>query len=641
MSAAIVSIGTELTRGEVTDTNAPGSPQRLTTLGFEVEGAAIVDDDEARLEAALRRLGAEPRVVVCTGGLGPTTDDLTVATAPPRSAWRPPTTPPPSTPCAAASPPSGRETTGPHRATDARPKGSEVLGNPAGLAPAFRARVGAGDFFFLPGVPAEMERIFEECVTRSHRRPRAPRSHQVVLRTYGAGESAVAERLAGLAAAFPGLTVGYRARFPEVDVKLLARADDPSAARALAERAAAEARNRLGELVFGDHDDLYAAAVGRSLRAGAGPSPSPRAARAASSAAVLTAVPGASEYLLLDAVVYANAAKESVLGVPAEVLAAHGAVSGECVRAMAEGARRTARADLAIAVTGVAGPAGGSAEKPVGTVFFALASARGTEVRRLRFRGDRERCSARPRGSPSPGAGGLPGPRRGRPSAAGVRLSAAWRPPASSRLPPRPRRHPARRGVRRARPPPRARRRGLARAWVAAGQPPPHRPLPRRGRRGDGARPLRRPRPRRARPRARQARPPRPPRAPPPEAPACSRWSSPRAGPLAALARAVDDACFELGFPREGPRLSPHVTLCRVKAPGGPSRPLTAERGRRAHRAPAASSPSGAATSRAGAEHHALCGARSARRGREPEGPGPRGQEYVHLGDVGDFTDVQ
>jgi nicotinamide-nucleotide amidase len=391
MKAAILSIGTELTRGEVTDTNAPWASQRLTTLGFEVCEHATVDDDAGRIEAALRRLGATEQVVLCTGGLGPTSDDLTVASV--AAVLGVETAPDPAAldtlrrRFAAV----GREPTALTERQTLVPVGSEVLGNPAGLAPAFRVRIGAGDFFFLPGVPAEMERIFEECVMRRIVSLAAPRSYQVNLRTYGAGESAVAERLAGFAESFAGVTVGYRARFPEVDVKLLARADDLHAARTLAERAAAEARNRLGELVFGDHDDLYAAVVGRALRSRGLTLAVAESCTGGLLGAVLTSVPGASEYLLLDAVVYANAAKESVLGVPAEVLLGHGAVSAECVRAMAEGARRTARSELAIAVTGIAGPTGGSAEKPVGTVFLALASGRETVVRRHRFLGDRER----------------------------------------------------------------------------------------------------------------------------------------------------------------------------------------------------------------------------------------------------------
>jgi nicotinamide-nucleotide amidase len=391
MKAAILSIGTEVTRGEITDTNAPWLAARLTALGFEVAEITAVPDEPPRIEAALRRLANEPGVVVSTGGLGPTADDLTVAAVAAILGVETVHDPVALENLRRRFAVVGRAPNATAERQTLVPAGAEVLGNPAGLAPAFRVRIGQGDFFFLPGVPSEMTRIFDECVIRRVGGLTTPRSHQVVLRTYGAGESTVAERIGDLAALFPGVTVGYRARFPEIDVKLLARADDPNTARTLAERAATEARNRLGDLVFGEHDDQFAAAVGRALRSRGWTLAIAESCTGGLLGAVLTAVPGASEYLLLDAVVYANSAKTAVLGVPSEVLLAHGAVSAECVRAMAEGARRAVQADLAIAVSGVAGPTGGSVDKPVGTVFFALASPRGTAVRRLRFLGDRER----------------------------------------------------------------------------------------------------------------------------------------------------------------------------------------------------------------------------------------------------------
>ncbi len=389
MKASILSIGTELTRGEIADTNAPWLAQRLTALGFEVRELACVGDGVEGIRAALERLGASKQVVLVTGGLGPTTDDVTVAAA-----------------AAAAGVGVSRDATAldairrrfqaigrpitalAEKQTEV-PDGAEVLGNPAGMAPAFRLRVGEADCFFMPGVPVEMERIYDECVVRRIGAQAAPRSYQIVLRTYGMGESAVGERLAGLEAAMQGVTLGYRVRPPEVDVKVLARGDDLGSARALAERAAAEARTRLGDAVFGGDDDLYAAAVGRALRSRGCTLAVAESCTGGLIGAMLTAVPGSSDYLLLDAVTYSNAAKERVLRVPAEVLLGHGAVSAECVRAMADGARRVAGSDLAVSVSGIAGPGGGSPEKPVGTVFFALSSEHGTEVCERRFVGDR------------------------------------------------------------------------------------------------------------------------------------------------------------------------------------------------------------------------------------------------------------
>ncbi len=389
MKASILSIGSELTRGEIVDTNAPWLAQRLTALGFEVDGVTTVPDDEGRIRDALTALGAQHRVVIATGGLGPTGDDVTVAAAARAAGVE-------VTRDATAMEGVRRrfqmlgKTLNPlaERLADV-PAGSEVLGNPSGLAPAFRVRVGEAECFFLPGVPAEAERIFDELVTRRIGALATPRSYQIVLRTYGLGESAVADRLVGLEAQVSGLTVGYRVRSPEVDVKLLVRSEDRSTARALAERAAREARARLGDVVFGTDDEAFAAVVGRALRHRSTTLAIAESCTGGLIGAMLTAVPGSSEFLLLDAVVYANAAKERVLRVPAEVLLGHGAVSEECVRAMADGARRIADATMAVAVSGIAGPSGGSPEKPVGTVFLALSTERGTEVIARRFAGDR------------------------------------------------------------------------------------------------------------------------------------------------------------------------------------------------------------------------------------------------------------
>jgi nicotinamide-nucleotide amidase len=389
MDAAILSIGTELTRGEVVDTNASWIAARLTTLGFDVREMLCVDDDSVRLRRALTTLATREHLVFVTGGLGPTSDDITVHTAADVAGVGVHRDPAALEALHRRFAAIGRTPNALAERQTEVPDGADVLGNPVGLAPAFRVRIGQADCFFMPGVPAEMERIFEECVTRRIVRLTEPRSYQIVLRTYGVGESAVAERLSGLEAAMTGLTLAYRVRSPEIDVKLLARGADLGSARSLAERARNEALGRLGDAVFGEGDETYAAAVGRSLRARSLTLAVAESCTGGLIGALLTAVPGSSDYLLLDAVTYANAAKERVLGVPAEVLLGHGAVSGECVRAMAEGARRVAGADLAVSVSGVAGPSGGSAEKPVGTVFFALATERGTEVCERRFAGDR------------------------------------------------------------------------------------------------------------------------------------------------------------------------------------------------------------------------------------------------------------
>ncbi len=390
MKAAILSIGTELTRGEQGDANSPWLAEQLTALGFEVTEVVCVDDDPERITASLLRLSAGASVVLATGGLGPLPDDHTAQAA---------------ASAAGVSLRSHEEVLEAHRRRrpvegavslecaklSQLPEGAEILGDPAAGALAFRLALGSADCYFLPGSPEEVERAFDERVRRRVVKSVVPRSYSLVLRAYGLDDETLASRVAELSAANPRLSVMIRHDDPEVEIRLLARCDDPGEARSLAERAADELRVRLGDAVFGDGDERYPAAVGRGLRARGLTLAVAETCTGGLIGAMLTSVPGASEFLLLDAVTYANAAKERVLGVPSEVLRAYGAVSPECARAMAEGALALTGADLALAVTGIAGPGGATADKPVGVVYLALADAVGVEVHTRRFAGDRQR----------------------------------------------------------------------------------------------------------------------------------------------------------------------------------------------------------------------------------------------------------
>lgn len=391
MTCAVLCIGTELTRGELVNTNAAELAAGLTDLGFEVVEHAVVDDDMERVSAALRRLGGLASVLVCTGGLGPTTDDLTtaaVARALGKALVRD-----------EASLEAIRrrfEKLGrPMSESNAKqadfPEGAEILPNPVGTAPGFAVDLGRARAFFLPGVPSEMQRMFDEQVA-PRVRAMAPRdSHQVRLRTFGLPESVVGERLAGVETAMPGVVLGYRAHFPEIEVKVLGRAASAAQARELCEKATAEVRARLADVVYGEGDDTFAGVVGRELRKR---NLSLAVAESCTGGLVghmITREPGASDFLLVDAVTYSNSAKTRFLGVGEEVIRGHGAVSAEVAAAMAEGVRHVSGADVALALTGIAGPTGGSAEKPVGTVYLSVASAAGTQVKHRLFPGDRRR----------------------------------------------------------------------------------------------------------------------------------------------------------------------------------------------------------------------------------------------------------
>lgn len=393
MKAAVLSIGTELTRGELRDTNAGALAERLTELGFEIVRMQTVDDDLPRIVEVLRALAASPvSVVVCTGGLGPTSDDLTAAAV--ARAFDAPLERDEASLAHIrrlfAS--FGREMPVNNEKQADFPRGSTILPNSQGTAPGFSIEREGTTFFFMPGVPREMEAIFEDSIVRALAPKVLPVGHQIRLRTFGLTESELATRVQVLDAESMNVTLGYRASFPEIELKIWARGEDPRECEERARAMAQRARDVLGEAVYGDETTSYAAAVGEILRHRRLTLFTAESCTGGLLSAMLTDVPGSSDYLLGGAVVYANRAKSEMLGVSPEILRAHGAVSAETAHAMAEGARAIVDADLAVSITGIAGPGGGSDDKPVGTVFFGLAQ-RGhkTVSMHRRLRGDRER----------------------------------------------------------------------------------------------------------------------------------------------------------------------------------------------------------------------------------------------------------
>lgn len=389
MTAAILSIGTELTRGEIVNTNAAWLSAELTAAGFTVDAIEVIADDMERMVLTIQKIAAGHRFVIVTGGLGPTTDDMTALAA------------------AKAANVSlvrdesallairrkvearGRTVNAGHEKQADLPAGADVLPNGVGTAPGFSIAIGDTPLFFLPGVPREMKRMFTDQVL-PRIRPTAPNNtFQVRLRSYGLGESLVGQALKDIEGSHLGVTLGYRVHFPEVDVKVHARASNQQLARDLALRATAEVRARLGDVVYGEGDEAFSEMVGRAVR-----SRGYRLALAESCtggliAHMLTHYP-ASDYLVGGAVTYANSAKTRLLGVSEDTLRGHGAVSAEVAAEMAEGVRRVCETDIGLSVTGIAGPTGGTTEKPVGLVYWAVAHPGGTIVRHKVFQGDRE-----------------------------------------------------------------------------------------------------------------------------------------------------------------------------------------------------------------------------------------------------------
>jgi nicotinamide-nucleotide amidase len=392
MNVELINTGAELMLGRVLNTHQQWLCRQLADRGYVVTRQVAVDDGAAPIQAAVREALTRADLILVTGGLGPTSDDRTrdlIAELLGRPLCEDPAVVEHIQAFFV-----GRKRGMPERTrVQAQvPEGALVLANAFGTAPGLvmetPARAGGtrpGLLVMLPGPPRELRPMFTEQVAPLLRE-RLPLEEAFVcrtLRTLGLGESLVEERidapLAPLVQA--GVELGYCARNGEVDVRFTARGER---AAALVQQAETIAREKLGDLVYATDDETLDALVVRLLTERKQTLALAESCTGGLIAHRITNVPGASAVFLAGLVTYSNTAKEQFVGVRPDTLAAHGAVSGPVAREMAEGARDRTGADYALAVTGIAGPTGGTTTKPVGTVFLALARAEGTHtVQRL------------------------------------------------------------------------------------------------------------------------------------------------------------------------------------------------------------------------------------------------------------------
>jgi competence/damage-inducible protein CinA-like protein len=395
----VVTIGDELLRGEIVDSNKSHLSQRMLALELESARHVSVPDDPAAMEEILREAARRARVVLVSGGLGPTRDDLTTEIAA-RSFGRKLVRDEQSLEQIRAFFKRFNREMAANNAKQADfPEGADILANPIGTAPGFMLEVaGASNepptlLFFMPGVPRELYRMLDEqVVPRISARLGTRRIVRArLLRTFGIGESNLDRMLADLAQGDPDSVIGFRTQFPDNLVRVLVRATDERSAEARLDVLEREVRARIGDLVVGVGERKLEEVVAELLRERKRTIAVAESITGGLIASRLTDVPGSSAYLLEAVVAYANDAKVRALGVSSESLAQHGAVSEPVARQMAEGVRRAAGADIGVATTGVAGPDGGSAEKPVGTLWLALADGAGTIAHRYQLMNDRAR----------------------------------------------------------------------------------------------------------------------------------------------------------------------------------------------------------------------------------------------------------
>lgn len=394
MRIDLVIIGNELLNGDLADTNTRRLGARLRQLGLRVHAAQTVPDDRLAITGAFALAASRADVVLVSGGMGPTSDDLTLEAA--ASFAGVPLEPHAPTLEGLKARFAARGV--PFTENNARqamvPRGADVLENSAGTAPHVQLQVHGTRFFFFPGVPRELEHLVETWLVPwfSARGYGAAYSSRV-FKTFGRTESQVATLLAAVEAVVdPELHVAYRAHFPEIHVSLHAfHADAAERAAALDARAAATAA-ALGDLVFATEAGVgLADVVGRALLARGQTVAVAESCTGGLLGGAITDVSGSSAWFREGFITYSNEAKSRLLGVPAELLDVHGAVSEPVALAMAEGALARSGADWTLAVTGIAGPTGGSPEKPVGTVYLAIAGPDGARAVHRRFPFDRER----------------------------------------------------------------------------------------------------------------------------------------------------------------------------------------------------------------------------------------------------------
>jgi nicotinamide-nucleotide amidase len=388
--ASIISIGNELLSGQTVDTNAAYLSGELLSIGIPVVSSYTIGDDTDAIVRALNLAAADADVVLATGGLGPTDDDLTrqgLASF------------------------LGAELQLQTELLDRiqnfftkrnlqmsernkiqayMPAGAKALANPLGTAPGIMAEAKGKLLVALPGVPSEMKRMFAESVFPELQRFAGTQAVVVrKLKCFGTGESNIAELLGPLMRRGRNPLINCTAKYGIITLAITATAKDKDKAHQMAEESEKSLRNKLGKLVYGTEEQTLAEVVGEKLARQKMTIAVAESCTGGTLAKLLTDIPGASRYFTQGWVTYSNTAKTTELGIPADLIEKYGAVSEQVAQAMAQGARKKAQTDFAIGITGIAGPAGGTEQKPVGLVYISVDSDNGCDTKRCPFSGDR------------------------------------------------------------------------------------------------------------------------------------------------------------------------------------------------------------------------------------------------------------
>jgi len=389
--ASVISVGNELLDGQTVDTNAAFLGSELLCLGIPVTRRFTVGDEIDGIVRMLALACQEADFVLVTGGLGPTADDLTRQALAAFLGVELELRQDLLGQIKAFFDSRGRAMPQVNAIQAHIPAGTEAIPNDLGTAPGILARREGKVIAIMPGVPFEMRQMFGQSVVPVLREAC---SGQVVvvqrLRCFGEGESAIAERIGPAMQRGRNPLVNCTVDHGVVTLHVVATSDEPGKARRMADQEVESLRARLGPLVFGTGDQTLAQVVGNRLATSGKTLAVAESCTGGLTAKILTDVAGSSRYFTCGWVAYSNTAKARELGVPTGLLDTYGAVSEQVASAMAQGARHRAHTDYAIGITGIAGPAGGTAERPVGLVFISIDGDGGTTTERFRFAGDRD-----------------------------------------------------------------------------------------------------------------------------------------------------------------------------------------------------------------------------------------------------------
>ncbi|HEV2860652.1 MAG TPA: competence/damage-inducible protein A [Pyrinomonadaceae bacterium] len=388
--AEIIAVGSELLTPLRTDTNSLWLTERLNGLGVEVRQKTIVGDDDARLEESIRDALKRSNVVVLTGGLGPTEDDVTRKIAARALGRRLMLDDRVLEDIRAKFQHWGRKMPEINARQAMVVEGAEVLDNPNGTAPGMYVEHDSRVVVLLPGPPREMRPMFQNLVEpKLGAKAGGVKVARRVLRVAGMGESAVDERIAPVYTQHKNPQTTILFNRSEIEIHLTSQGKTEAEAELLLDGLAGQIEERLGDAVFAFRGETMEEVVGLRLAVSGFTVAVAESCTGGLIAQRLTEVPGSSSYFMEAVVTYSNEAKTRLLGVPAELIEARGAVSAEVAEAMAEGVKRRAGTDFGLSVTGIAGPGGGTEEKPVGLVYIALSDDAHTEHRRIMLPGDR------------------------------------------------------------------------------------------------------------------------------------------------------------------------------------------------------------------------------------------------------------